>query len=155
QMTSAQIAELCKEYTIYEWGTQNVDPLVVDRAKGVHIYTVDGDRYIDFNSVSVSVNIGHGDPRVLEAIAEQAKRMSFASPFWAPEIRAEVGQRLAEIPPPGLKKAFFTLAGSDANEAALRTARLVTGRRKILARRRAYHGATQGVLPLAGDPRRW
>ena len=154
-MTSTEIAELCKEYTIFEWGNQNLDPLVVDRAEGVHVYTVDGGRYIDLNSVSVSVNIGHGDPRVLEAIAEQASRMSFASPYWATQIRAEVGERLAAVTPPGLKKAFFTLAGSDANEAAIRTARLVTGRRKILARRRAYHGATQGVLPLAGDPRRW
>lgn len=154
-MSSADIAARCKEFTVFEWGTQNLDPLVVDSAEGVYVHTVDGERLLDFNSVSVSVNIGHGDRRVMEAVGEQAAKMSFASPYWATRIRAEVGERLAEVSPPGLKKSFFTLAGSDANEAAIRTARLVTGRRKILVRRRAYHGATHGVLSLSGDPRRW
>lgn len=144
-----------KEFTLFEWGTQNVDPVVVDRAKGVHVWAADGTRYIDFNSVAVSVNIGHGDPRVAQAVAEQMAKIEFASPFWTTEIRAEMGERVAQITPPGLKKSFFTLAGADANEAAIRTARLVTGRRKIMVRRRGYHGATQGVLPLGGDPRRW
>jgi taurine--2-oxoglutarate transaminase len=144
-----------KEFTLFEWGTQNVSPIAVQRARGVYVYGADGKQYIDFNSVAVSVNIGHGDTRVADAVAAQLARIEFASPTWVTDVRAEVGEKIAAITPAGLKKSFFTLAGSDANEAAIRTARLVTGRRKILTRRRAYHGATQGVLPLAGDPRRW
>lgn len=144
-----------KEFTLFEWGNQNVNPIAVESARGVYVYGADGKRYIDFNSVAVSVNIGHGDSRVADAVAAQLARIEFASPLWVTDVRAEVGEKIASITPAGLKKSFFTLAGSDANEAAIRTARLVTGRRKILTRRRAYHGATQGVLPLAGDPRRW
>ncbi len=151
----ATIAAKSKEFTLFEWGTQNVDPLVVDHAKGVFVYGGDGKRYIDFNSVAVSVNVGHGDTRIADAVAAQLAKIEFASPFWTTDVRAEVGEKIASITPAGLKKSFFTLAGSDANEAAIRTARLVTGRRKILARHRGYHGATQGVLPFAGDPRRF
>ncbi|KGM17649.1 hypothetical protein N867_16810 [Actinotalea fermentans ATCC 43279 = JCM 9966 = DSM 3133] len=151
----ASIAERTKRYTLFEWGTQDVDPFVVERGEGAHVFGADGTRYIDFNSVSVSVNIGHGDPRVADAIAAQLRKIEFASPYWATEVRAEVGEKLNALTPDGLEKAFFTLAGADANEAAIRTARLVTGRRKILVRRRSYHGATMGVLPLAGDPRRY
>lgn len=151
----ASIVSRTQEYTLFEWGNQNITPLVVDHAKGVHVYAADGTRYIDFNSVAVSVNIGHGDTRVADAVAAQLAKIEFASPFWTTEVRADVGEKIAQITPPGLKKSFFTLAGADANEAAIRTARLVTGRRKILVRRRGYHGATQGVLPMGGDPRRW
>jgi taurine---2-oxoglutarate transaminase len=149
------VADKCKRYTVYEWGDQNVDPLAIDSGKGPFVYGIDGTEYIDFNSVSVSVNIGHGDPRVAEAVAGQLAKIEFASPLWATEIRAEVAEKLAQITPRGLNKTFFTLAGADANEAAIRTARLVTGRRKILARRRAYHGGSGQILALAGDPRRW
>lgn len=156
-MTAEQIrsiVERTKRYTLFEWGSQEVDPLVVERGEGAYVHGADGTRYIDLNSVSVSVNIGHGDHRVADAIAEQMRRIEFASPFWTTEVRAQVGEKLHAITPDGLEKAFFTLAGADANEAAVRTARLVTGRRKVLVRRRSYHGATMGVLPMAGDPRR-
>lgn len=149
------IKDRTKKYSLFEWGTQNVDPIVVDRAEGIYIYAADGKRYIDLNSVSVSVNIGHGDKRVAEAVAAQMSKVEFASPFWTTEIRADVAEKIASITPAGLQKTFFTNAGADANEAALRTARLVTGRKKIMARRRGYHGGTMGVLPLAGDPRRF
>jgi taurine--2-oxoglutarate transaminase len=102
----------------------------------------------------VAVNIGHGDPRVAEAVARQMTKVSFVSPFVVTEVRAAVGAKLAEVTPPGLTKSFFTLAGADANEVAIRTARLVTGRRKILTRYRSYHGGTHAVLAASGDPRR-
>jgi taurine--2-oxoglutarate transaminase len=148
------VVEAARRTTLFEWGSQQVAPLAIDRGEGVHLYGVDGTRYIDFNSIAMCVNIGHGDPRVGAAVQEQMDRISFMSPFMVSTVRAEVGETLARVTPPGLAKAFFTLAGADANEVAVRTARLVTGRRKILTRYRSYHGGSHAVLAASGDPRR-
>lgn len=152
--TEADIVARAKQYTVFEWGNQRVDPLCIERGEGVYLYGRDGTRYMDFNSIAMCVNIGHGDPRVAVAVAEQMAKVAFVSPFMVTEIRAEVGEMLARLTPAGMTKAFFTLAGADANEAAIRTARLVTGRRKIMTRYRSYHGSTTGVLAASGDPRR-
>ena len=149
------IVERAKRFTVFEWGNQHVDPLVVERGEGVYLYGRDGTRYMDFNSIAMCVNIGHGDPRVAAAVAEQMAKVAFVSPFMVTEIRAEVGEMLARLTPAGMTKAFFTLAGADANEAAIRTARLVTGRRKILTRYRSYHGSSAAMLAASGDPRRY
>jgi taurine---2-oxoglutarate transaminase len=103
----------------------------------------------------MGVNIGHGDRRVVEAIKRQAERLPYVSPFMATEARARLGQKLAEILPGDIGKVFFTLGGAEANDNAIRVARAVTGRQKILARYRSYHGATGGAISLTGDPRRW
>src|SRR5207248_8197534 len=103
----------------------------------------------------MSVNIGHGDKRVTDAIAEQAGRLCYASPYMATDVRAALGQKLAELCPGDLNKAFFTLGGSEANENAVKIARMVTGRHKIIARYRSYHGGTMGAATLTGDPRRF
>lgn len=154
-LDAAGIAERARATTIFEWGTQRVDPLVIERGEGVYLYAPDGTRYMDFNSIAMCVNIGHGDQRVTAAVAAQMADVAFVSPFMVTPIRAEVGEMVLRLAPPGMGKVFFTLAGADANEAAIRTARLVTGRRKILTRYRSYHGSTTGVLAASGDPRRY
>ncbi len=155
-LTSEEIVRLSREYTLYEWSAQSaVDPIPVDRAEGVYFYTPDGRRFLDFNSQLMSVNIGHGDPRVVEAIVAQLRKLAYANPFMATEPRALLGRKLAELLPGDLDKVFFTNGGAEANENAIKIARFYTGRHKILARYRSYHGATSGAMMATGDPRRW
>jgi taurine--2-oxoglutarate transaminase len=155
-MTSEEIIALAKKHTLYEWSAQSkVDPIPVAKAKGVYFWTPDGKRFLDFNSQLMSVNIGHGDPRVISAISEQAATLAYANPFMATEPRARLGAKLAEITPGDIDTFFFTNGGAEANENAIKIARFVTGRQKILARYRSYHGATAGSMSLTGDPRRW
>jgi taurine---2-oxoglutarate transaminase len=156
KMTSQEIVDLSRKHTLYEWSAQSkVDPIPVARAKGIYFYTPEGKRFIDFNSQLMSVNIGHGDDRVISAIKEQAETLAYANPFMATEVRARLGQKLAEITPGDIDTFFFTNGGADANENAIKLARFFTGRHKILARYRSYHGATAGAISLTGDPRRW
>jgi taurine--2-oxoglutarate transaminase len=155
-MSGSQIVDLCRKHTIYEWSAQSaVDPIPVARAKGIYFWTPEGKRFIDFNSQLMCVNIGHGDERVVRAINEQAATLPYANPFMATEVRAKLGAKLAEITPGDIDVFFFTNGGADANENAVRIARLVTGRHKIAARYRSYHGGTAGSITLTGDPRRW
>jgi taurine--2-oxoglutarate transaminase len=155
-MTSQEIVELSRENTLYEWSAQSaVDPIAVDRAEGVYFYTPDGKRFLDFNSQLMSVNIGHGDKRVIEAIKAQADKLAYVNPFMAHEPRARLGKKLAEIAPGDIDVFFFTNGGAEANENAIKLARQATGRWKIMARYRSYHGATGQVINATGDPRRW
>ena len=155
-MTSDEIVALSREHTFFSWSVQGaLDPIAIDRAEGVWLYTPDGGRILDFNSQLMSVNIGHGDQRVIDAITEQAARLQYVQPAFATEVRARLGQKLAEIMPGDLDKVFFTLGGAEAIENAIKLARHFTGRHKVLARYRAYHGATFGAMTLTGDPRRW
>ena len=155
-MTSEEIVALNRQHTFFSWSVQGaVDPIVIDHAEGVWLYTPDGDRILDFNSQLMSVNIGHGDRRVIDAITEQATKLQYVQPAFATEIRGRLGQKLAEILPGDLDKVFFTLGGAEAIENAIKLARHHTGRYKVLARYRAYHGATLGAMTLTGDPRRW
>ena len=155
-MTSAEIAALSREHTFFSWSVQGaVDPIAVDHAEGIYLYTPEGQRIIDFNSQLMSVNIGHGDRRVIDAITAQATKLQFVQPAFTTEIRARLGAKLAEILPGDMDKVFFTLGGAEAVENAIKLARHATGRHKILARYRSYHGATMGAMTLTGDPRRW
>ncbi|MCC7179856.1 MAG: aminotransferase class III-fold pyridoxal phosphate-dependent enzyme [Acidobacteria bacterium] len=155
-MTGEQMVALTKRHTLYEWSAQaHVDPIPVAGAKGVHFWTPEGKRYIDFNSQLMCVNTGHGDPRIIKAIQDQAATLAYANPFMATEARARLGEKLAAITPGDIDVFFFTNGGAEANENAIRIARLVTGRHKILARYRSYHGGTAGSLTMTGDPRRW
>jgi len=155
-MTSEEIVALSREHTVFSWSVQGaLDPIAIDRAEGVYLYTPEGRRILDFNSQLMSVNIGHGDRRVIDAITEQATRLQFVQPAFATEIRARLGQKLAEILPGDMNKVFFTLGGAEAIENAIKLARHHTGRYKLLARYRSYHGATFGAMTLTGDYRRW
>src|SRR3954469_3769909 len=155
-MTSEEIVALSREHTFFSWSVQGqLDPIAIDRAEGVYLYTPEGKRILDFNSQLMSVNIGHGDRRVVDAITEQALKLQYVQPAFATEIRGRLGAKLAEILPGDLNKVFFTLGGAEAIENAIKFARHYTGRHKVLARYRAYHGATFGAMTLTGDPRRW
>ncbi len=155
-MSGEQMVALSRQHTIFEWSAQSkVDPIPVARAKGIYFWTPEGKRYIDFNSQLMCVNIGHGDERVIRAIQEQAAVLAYANPFMATEPRARLGARLAEICPGDIDAFFFTNGGAEANENAIKIARWYTGRHKILAFYRSYHGGTAGSISLTGDPRRW
>ena len=155
-LTTEEIVRLNRQFTFFSWSAQaHINPLVMDRAEGVYFWDSDGKRYIDFNSQLMSVNIGHGDRRVADAIADQAHALAFAAPQFATEVRGRLGQLLAELTPGDLKTFFFTLGGAEANENALRMARMVTGRQNVIARFRSYHGASAGAISVTGDPRRW
>ena len=155
-LSGEEIVALCRQYTLYDWMAQSAaDPIPVDHAKGVYFFTPEGKRYIDFNSQLMSVNAGHGDPRIIEAIKRQAEKLAFVNPFMAHEPRALLGKKLAELLPGDIDKVFFTLGGAEANENAVKLARTVTGRHKIVSRYRSYHGATGAAMAMTGDPRRW
>ena len=155
-MTSEEIVSLSRAHTLFSWSVQNaLDPIAIDHAEGVYLYTPEGRRILDFNAQLMSVNIGHGDRRVIDAMHEQALKLQFVQPAFATEIRARLGAKLAEILPGDMNKVFFTLGGAEAIENAIKLARHYTGRYKVLARYRAYHGATFGAMTLTGDPRRW
>ncbi len=155
-LSAQEIIDLSKRYTLYDWQAQaKAMPLPVERAEGVYFYTTDGTRYLDFNSQLMGVNIGHGDKRVIDAIARQGETLPYISPFMAFETRARLGEKLASLWPGDLEKSFFTLGGAEANENAIRIAKAYTGRQKILTRYRSYHGATYATINLTGDPRRW
>ncbi len=155
-MTGDEMIALSKKHTLFEWSAQSkVDPIPVERAKGIYFWTPEGKRFIDFNSQLMCVNIGHGDERVIQAIHDQASVLAYANPFMATEARARLGAKLAEITPGDIDVFFFTNGGAEANENAIKLARMATGRHKILARYRSYHGATAGSITLTGDPRRW
>jgi taurine--2-oxoglutarate transaminase len=155
-LDAERIVELSKRYTLYDWQAQSkAVPMAVASAEGLYFTTVDGRRFLDFNSQLMGVNIGHGDKRVLDAIARQAETLPYISPFMAYETRALLGEKLATLWPGDLEKSFFTLGGAECNENAIRIAKAYTGRQKVLARYRSYHGATYATINLTGDPRRW
>lgn len=151
-----EILPLSKEHIFWTWSAQaKVNPVAVKRAKGVYFWGVDDKRYLDFNSMTMCVNIGHGDERIIKAMQEQAAELPYAAPGMTTKIRALAGREVASVTPGGrLSKVLFTLGGADANENAIKLARGYTKRHKILARYRSYHGASAGAMAASGDPRR-
>ena len=152
----ARIVEDAKQYVLYSWSVQDkIDPIPVAGAEGRYFWDYEGKRYLDFASQLVNVNIGHQHPKIIAAIKEQADRLATIGPPMANESRSQLGRLLAEVAPGDLNMSFFTNSGAEANENAIKLARLYTGRHKIIARYRSYHGATHGAVMLTGDPRRW
>jgi taurine--2-oxoglutarate transaminase len=152
----AQIKADAKEFVLHSWSVQSaIDPIAVAGAEGRHFWDYDGKRYLDFASQLVNVSIGYGHPKLIAAIKEQAEKLCTIGPPMATEPRSQLGRLLAEVTPGNLKMSFFTNGGAEANENAIKVARWVTGRQKIVARYRSYHGATAGAITLTGDPRRW
>lgn len=155
ELPDSEILPLNLEHSFWTWSAQGkVNPIPVTGAKGVYFWDADGKRYLDFNSMTMCVNIGHGDERVIEAIVQQARQLAYAGPPMATKPRAVLGRLLSEITPGPINRFLYTLGGADANENAVKLARAYTGRHKILARYRSYHGATAGAMALTGDPRR-
>ena len=152
----AQIVADAKEHVLYSWSVQNaINPIAVAGAEGRHFWDYDGNRYLDFASQLVNVNIGHQHPKIIQAIKDQADKLCTIGPPMANESRSQLGRMLAEVTPGDLSVSFFTNGGAEANENAIKLARMVTGRHKVIARYRSYHGATHGAVSLTGDPRRW
>ena len=151
-----QIVEDAKRYVLYSWSVQDaINPIAVAGGEGRYFWDYDGKRYLDFASQLVNVSIGHGHPKVIAAIKEQAEQLCTIGPPMASESRSTLGRLLAEVTPGDLAMSFFTNGGAEANENAIKLARWYTGRHKVIARYRSYHGATAGAITLTGDPRRW
>ncbi|HSC40117.1 MAG TPA: aminotransferase class III-fold pyridoxal phosphate-dependent enzyme [Chitinophagaceae bacterium] len=143
------------DYTLFSWSKQKgIAPIAVKYAEGVYLYDYDGKRYIDFSSGLINVNIGHGNQRVTNAVVKQMQEVSYVTPGCVTKARGELGKKLAEITPGNLKKTLFTVCGATAIENAIKLARLYTGRHKIIARYRAFHGSSYGAMTAGGDPRK-
>ncbi|SDG86854.1 aminotransferase class III-fold pyridoxal phosphate-dependent enzyme [Chitinophaga filiformis] len=143
------------DYTLFSWSKQKgIAPIAVKYAAGVYLYDYDDKRYLDFSSGLINVNIGHGHPRVTAAVMKQMQEVSYVTPGCVTEARGKLGHKLAEITPGNLKKTLFTVCGASAIENAIKLARLYTGRHKIIARYRAFHGASYAAMTAGGDPRK-
>ena len=154
ERTSQEVVQENREYTLFSWSVQgSSNPMHLTKGQGVWFWDGEGNKWLDFSSQLINLNIGHQHPKMLDAIKKQVDELCFAGPGFATEPRGALGKKLAEVT--GLAKAFFTLGGAEANENALKIARLYTGRDKIITRYRSYHGATMGAMTASGDPRRW
>jgi taurine--2-oxoglutarate transaminase len=151
-----QIVEDAKRYILYSWSVQDaIAPIPVAGGEGRYFWDYEGKRYLDFASQLVNLSLGHQHPKLVAAIKEQAEQLATIGPPMANESRSKLGRLLAEVTPGDLAMSFFTNGGADANENAIKLARWYTGRHKVIARYRSYHGATAGAITLTGDPRRW
>jgi taurine--2-oxoglutarate transaminase len=154
-LSQEAIKALDRRHIIHSWSVQaDLDPMVVETGEGVYFWDADGNKYLDFSSALVNLNVGYQHPKVVQAIAEQAEKLCYGRPDWALLSRSRLVKDLAEVTPGDLNHFFFTLGGSDTNENAIKFARAYTGKFKILAKYRSYHGATYGAITLTGDPRR-
>src|SRR5579862_3070288 len=155
-LTSEQISSTTRQTNYGTWRFQNTwKPLHIVDAEGCWFTDGTGKRYLDFSSQLMCVNLGHKNPRVVEAIAEQARELCYAAPGYATSARARLSLKLLEVLPKNLTRFFFTTSGTEANEAAFKIARMVTGKNKIISRYRSYHGSTAASIAATGDPRRW
>jgi taurine---2-oxoglutarate transaminase len=151
-----QVVADAKQYVLHSWSVQDaLDPIPVAGGEGRYFWDYDGKRYLDFASQLVNVSIGHQHPKIVAAIKEQAEKLCTIGPPMATEARSTLARLLAEVTPGDLQMSFFTNGGAEANENAVKLARWYTGRHKVIARYRSYHGATAGAITLTGDPRRW
>ncbi|MCF3138478.1 aspartate aminotransferase family protein [Paenarthrobacter sp. AR 02] len=148
--------ELDRKHVFHSWSAQDtLDPMVISAAQGSHIWDGEGNKYLDFSSQLVNTNIGHQHPAVVAAIAAQAAKLCTIAPSYVNDARSEAARLIAERTPGELDRIFFTNGGADANEHAVRMARLHTGRHKVLSAYRSYHGGTHLAVNITGDPRRW
>jgi len=156
QLSSEEVVDITRQFNFGTWRRQkNWTPLHIVDAEGCEFIDSKGKRYLDFSSQLMCVNLGHKNPAVIQAIVEQARTLPYIAPGYATTARAELSQLLQEVLPSGLVKFFFTTSGTEANEAAIKIARMFTGKTKIVARYRSYHGSTMASIAATGDPRRW
>ena len=155
-LSTEDVVRITKETNYRTWSFQkNWNPMHIVDAEGCYITDANGKQYLDFSSQLMCMNLGHKNQAVIEAITKQAQELAYAMPGYATTARAELSQLLLEVLPKGLNKFFFTTSGTDANEAAFKIARMYTGKTKIIARYRSYHGSTSSSIAATGDPRRW
>jgi taurine--2-oxoglutarate transaminase len=150
------VREMDRAYVFHSWSAQAlINPLPIAGAAGCHFWDYEGKRYLDFSCQLVNINIGYQDPKLIAAIQAQAGTLCTIQPLFANDVRGEAARLIADLAPGDLNQVFFTNGGAEANEHALRLARLHTGRSKVLAAYRSYHGATVGAIALTGEARRW
>lgn len=155
-LSAEQVSSITRATNYGTWRVQKTwKPLTIADAEGCWMIDGAGKRYLDFSAQLMCVNLGHKNPRVIESIAEQARELAFVGPVYATSARARLSAKLLEVLPAGLEKFFFATSGTEANEAAFKIARMVTGKSKIISRYRSYHGSTMGSIAATGDPRRW
>lgn len=155
-MTSQEIKESAKKYVLQSWSRQGgLEPIPVEKAGGIYFYDYDGDRYTDMSSQLVNMNLGYGNPDIGEAIKKQVDQYCFIGPSFAAESRVTLAKMIIDLLPDTFGKVFFTNAGADANENAIKIARMYTGRKKVFSRYRSYHGSSFGAGNLTGEPRRY
>lgn len=155
-MTGEEIRSTLKKYNLQSWSKQkNIAPIPVQRADGIYFWDYDGNRYSDMSSQLVNMNLGFGNKTIGEAIKAQVDRYCFIGPSYGAESRAELAKKIIDLMPDNMEKVFFTNAGADANENAVKIARIYTGRNKIFSRYRSYHGSSFGAGNLTGEPRRY
>jgi taurine--2-oxoglutarate transaminase len=152
-----EVAKLSHDHTFFNWAVQGTTPprAVITGGKGCYFWDTEGKRYLDFSSQFISVNAGHNHPKIKQAICEQVENLCYISPPFTTHARAEFGRLLVEVTPKRLTKVFASLSGSDANENALKIAKLFMGRHKIISTYRSYHGSLHGCGVITGDSRRW
>jgi taurine--2-oxoglutarate transaminase len=152
--SSAEIVQENRDYTLFPWAVQGtMDPIHMVKAQGVWFWDGQGNKWLDLCSQLMSLNIGHQHPKVVAAIKRQADELCYAGPSFATEPRGALGKKLTQIT--GLAKAFYCNGGTEANESALKIARIYSGRQKVISRYRSYHGDTMGSMSVGGDYRRW
>lgn len=155
-MEAEIIRQYQKDYVLQSWSKQaDLDPLVIEKGEGIYFYDSDGNRYSDMSSQLVNMNLGFGNRDIAEAIKEQADKFCFVGPSFAAEPRSLLAKMIIERLPDSFGKVFFTNGGADANENAIKMARMYTGRKKVFSRYRSYHGSTFGAGNLTGEPRRY
>lgn len=155
-MDAKTIKEYHKKYNLQSWSKQaNINPLPIKDAEGIYLYDFDGNRYTDMSSQLVNLNVGHKNRQIIDAIKEQAEKYCYLAPSYASEPRSKLAKMIVELMPDNMAKVFFTNGGADANENAVKIARMYTGRQKVFSRYRSYHGSTYGAGNLTGEPRRY
>ena len=147
------VADMHAEHYLQSWSKQGNKPLVITGAKGSWFWDSEGKKYLDFQSQLVNANLGHQHPKIIEAIKKQAERLCYIGPAMGNDARSELAAMLADVTPANIRASFFTTGGTAANELAMRLARHYTGRSKVIARYRSYHGSSMGSLSVTGDPR--
>lgn len=154
--TAVEIVETSRKYNLHSWSKQGgLKPIVMTKAEGIYFWDGEGKRYYDMSSQLVNLNIGHGNKKVIKAIQEQAERLAYSAPSFAIDVRSQLAKTVVELAPDNMAKVFFTLGGADANENAIKIAKMVTGRWKVFSRYLSYHGSTYGAANLTGEPRRY
>jgi taurine--2-oxoglutarate transaminase len=152
----SEIREKSLKYNLHSWSAQaNLKPEVVTKAEGIYFWNEEGKRFYDMSSQLVNVNVGHGNKKIIKAIQDQAGKIPFIGPGHALDVRSEAAEKVIEVAPDNMRKVFFTNGGAEANENAIKMARMVTGKSKIFSAYRSYHGATHGAANLTGEPRRF
>jgi len=155
-LTGEEIRSTLKKYNLQSWSKQKgINPISVERAEGIYFWDYDGNRYTDMSSQLVNMNLGFGNNAIADAIKEQVEQYCFIGPSYGAESRAKLAEKIIELMPDNMGKVFFTNAGADANENAVKMARMFTGRNKIFSRFRSYHGSSFGAGNLTGEPRRY